>query len=302
MPRKVFVLVNPASGPKDTVQEVVEAVQEHWDTDDTEVWYQFSKSKRDGIEKIRRAADRGADTVLIAGGDGLLNSCLQALLDHELTVGVVPTGSMNGFAKHFRIPLGIPEAVRALRNGHTRQVDVATANGNPWVVTCSFAWETSVAELFDRIPARGMLPYIFSAAYTSFDYLPQPHRIRGDDGPEKTVDHPMVLTAVNVSDYGPVRLVSSAVSPEDGLVELVEVEKEDLPAVLTQIPKLIRGEIDEVPQLHCDSYSRIVVTRDKAAPIQIDGEIVDTEAEVEIEVLPSALSILVPEAEDEDQA
>lgn len=302
MTRKVFVLINPESGPKNAVQQVIDAVQEHWDTDGTEVWYQVSKSKKDGVDKIRRAAERGAETILLAGGDGLLNSSLRALLDHGLVLGVIPTGSMNGFAKHFRIPLTIPEAVGALRRGEKRDIDVGTANDHPWVVTCSFAWETSVTELFDRFPVRGMLPYVFSAAYTSFDYIPQPHRIRGDGGPEKTVEHPMVLTAVNVSDYGPVKLISSAVSPDDGKIELVEVEKEDLPAVLPQIPKLMRGEIDNVPEVHCHSYRGITVSRKKKSPIQIDGEIIDTDAEVEIRVLASALTILVPGEEDRTDA
>jgi len=297
---QIFVLMNPASGPKNAVQETLTTIQANWDTPDNEVWYQFSESKEDGIEKIHRAADQGAEIVLMAGGDGMLNSSLRALVDRDLRLGLIPTGSVNGFARHFRIPLDIPEAVKALCDAEVAEVDLVTANEHPWIVTCSFAWETSIVETFDKFPVRGVLPYLFSAAYTSFDFIPQKHEIRTSDGKSWTVDDPMVLTVVNISDYGAVKLVSPHASPSDGKIELVSVAKDDLPKVLAHLPSLLKGELDDIPEVDIRSVDGLTIAREKPAPIQIDGELVETDAEVRFNVEPKALKVLVPKNGERD--
>ena len=64
--------------------------------------------------KVRRAIDRGTDTVLVVGGDGMVNTIGSELVNTDVRLGVVPAGSGNGFARHFKIPLHPIAAAQAL--------------------------------------------------------------------------------------------------------------------------------------------------------------------------------------------
>ena len=44
------------------------------------------------------------DAVIVAGGDGTVNECAAGLLRSNTAMGIIPTGSGNGFARHVGIP------------------------------------------------------------------------------------------------------------------------------------------------------------------------------------------------------
>ena len=103
--RRVLVLVNPRSGPRREFRDVRAALDRYWDLPGNELTYQFCQSARDGQDKARRARDRGADCVLVVGGDGTVNSIGKSLIGSRVSLGIIPTGSGNGFARHFEVPL-----------------------------------------------------------------------------------------------------------------------------------------------------------------------------------------------------
>ena len=291
--RLVHVLINPESGPRNESLEVQQAIQQYWDTRRIDVIYQFTKNKNDSRDKVLKAAEQGADTILVAGGDGMLNSLIDVSLDCKIALGVIPTGSGNGFARHFNIPLDLADAARVLRNADQMQIDVGFANGRPFVVTCSLASETSVVEKFESLPIRGILPYVLSATYSAFEYEPQAVQITLD---QETLafEEPMVLTIANLSQFGGGAVIAPNASPSDGKVELVVVERCNLPGLLLNLPKLFAGEINELPEVHCRSCHSMKLLRNKTSPIQIDGELIDADQEVAIEVQQKALTVLVP--------
>ena len=56
----------------------------------------------------RRAVARGVRLVVAGGGDGTIGSVASALADTDATLGVLPLGTLNHFAKDLGIPLGVP--------------------------------------------------------------------------------------------------------------------------------------------------------------------------------------------------
>ena len=129
------------------------------------VWYQFSKSIGDSRNKVKDAIEHDVDTVIVVGGDGMINSIGNLLLGTGVILGVIPTGSGNGFARHFEIPLQPEKAIRSLAKGRVTEIDVGTANGRPFFITCSLAWDAAIVKSFEKSPVRGILPYVFAATY-----------------------------------------------------------------------------------------------------------------------------------------
>lgn len=86
------------------------------------------------VEEMERTADdKGLDGLIAGGGDGTISAAAGIAWKHGIALGVVPAGTMNLFARSLRLPLDIWQAVDTLAEGHVHDVDIASANGRPFV-------------------------------------------------------------------------------------------------------------------------------------------------------------------------
>ena len=108
-------------------QKIAEALQRHG------VEYDLVQSENAGsVERIvRMMIHNGYDTIIIAGGDSALNDTVNCLMREErsvrerITVGVIPNGMMNDFAKFWGFTeKDIDAAVESIKVRRTRRVDV----------------------------------------------------------------------------------------------------------------------------------------------------------------------------------
>jgi diacylglycerol kinase family enzyme len=295
--RKVLVLINQRSGLPKSFATMQRALDRYWDRPGTDLTYQFSQSPEDGRDKALRAVDRGAHTVLAVGGDGTVNTIGRALAGTPAALGVVPTGSGNGFARHFGIPLTPARAVEALAGSTAQVIDMGYADDNPFLVTCSMAWDAALVRSFEKSPVRGIVPYVFAGVYELFDYEPQDIRVELDGHTRLAFKEPMVFTIANLTQYGGGARIAPQARPDDGQLELVVALRQDTPKLLANIGRLFDGSVAELPEVVSRRFCRMKVRREWAAPIQIDGELIDAGAEVEVGVLPAVLNVLVPRAQ-----
>jgi len=77
---------------------------------------------------IRERMNEGLGLFLAAGGDGTVNHVVQALVRSQATLGVIPIGTYNHFARDLMIPLDWREALDVALSGATKQIDVARVN------------------------------------------------------------------------------------------------------------------------------------------------------------------------------
>ncbi|MCB2200418.1 diacylglycerol kinase family lipid kinase [bacterium] len=292
--RKVRALYNPKSGlGLNSAETVRAALQETWDVPGIDLTYQVSKSAEDGIAKTRRAVEDGVDTVIVIGGDGMVNTIGSALVGTETALAVLPAGSGNGFARHFDIPLQLEKASKLLFEGVRQKIDVGFVDDRPFFVTCGLAWDADLVESFEESPVRGVLPYVFAGIYEWFRYEPQVFHL-DVDGVELTAQKPIVLTVANLTQYGGGAQIAPDASPIDGTLELVEVPDIDPVTFVTQMRRLFDGSIKEIEQVRTRSFKRMVVKRERDGAVQVDGELLKKGKEFVIEVRPLALEIIVP--------
>jgi diacylglycerol kinase (ATP) len=292
--RRVLVLFNPKSGLFRSFRAVREALDRDWDVSGVDLIYQFTQSPQDGAEKVRRALQRGTDTVLVAGGDGTVSSVGRELIGSDVALGVIPAGSGNGFARHFEIPLDPRRAIAALARGRTRRIDVGVVQGRPFLVTCSIAWDAALVNSFEKMPLRGILPYVFAGVQEFFQYRTQPVDVVLDEVRTERFKAPLVFTMANLSEYGGGAKIAPQALPDDGKIELVVVHRQDIPSLLANLNKCFTGELHRVPGVFSQSVERLTIRRARATPIQMDGELVEAPACLEVSVLPRALKILIP--------
>jgi diacylglycerol kinase (ATP) len=291
---KVRILINPNAGMGFALDRIREALIKHWDIPGSDLAIQFSTSKEDGQAKARKAVEDGVGRLLVIGGDGMVNSIGTVLIGTDTALGVIPAGSGNGFARHFDIPLDLVKATEALASAQTHRIDIGLANGQPFFVTCSLAWDAALVSVFDKSPVRGVLPYVFAAVYKFFEYTPQPFTLIIDEEEEFTIEDPQLCTVANLSQYGGGARIAPGAQADDGKLQLVTVRQRDLPMILPMLGKLFDGTIDRLNGIHTRPFRTLTVRRKEAGPMQLDGELLSAPAEVKISVRPRALNVLVP--------
>lgn len=291
---KVRVLINPHSGVGASFTRTRDALLEAWDLPGTDLSFQFSKSKEDGQEKALRAINEGVGTLLVAGGDGMINSIGSVLIGADVALGAIPTGSGNGFARHFDIPLDPARAVKALARAGSKPIDVGFANGHPFFVTCSLAWDAALVDAFEKSPVRGILPYVFAAVYEFFEYHPLPFEMILDGQETLHIDDLQLCTIANLTQYGGGARIAPGAKSDDGKLQLVTVRRQDFHKVLPMVGKMFDGTIDRLSGIETRPFKELTVRRKKEGPMQLDGELLSAPSEVHIHVQPRALNVLVP--------
>jgi diacylglycerol kinase family enzyme len=84
-------------------------------------------------ELERAAADPAVEAVLAGGGDGTISAAAGICFTHKMALAVLPAGTMNLFARSLGVPLQLEAALGAIARGEVAAVDIATANGRPFV-------------------------------------------------------------------------------------------------------------------------------------------------------------------------
>jgi diacylglycerol kinase family enzyme len=80
-------------------------------------------------ELARRAVKENSQIIVAGGGDGTVNAVANELMGSSITLGVLPLGTLNHFAKDLHIPQDLEGAARNLVSGRAISVDVGEVNG-----------------------------------------------------------------------------------------------------------------------------------------------------------------------------
>ena len=102
------------------------------------------------VAAARAAAAEGFDCVVAAGGDGTVSTVASALAGTGATMGVLPAGTLNHFAKDLALPQGVADAARVIAAGRARAVDAAEVNGRTFVNNASIGLYPHIVSKRDR--------------------------------------------------------------------------------------------------------------------------------------------------------
>ncbi len=112
---------------------------------------------------IEHAIKDGVRLIVIGGGDGTLSTAAAALVDTDVTLGVLPLGTLNHFAKDQQIPLDLADAVHTLVAGRMKRIDVGEVNGRVFINNSSLGIYPDIVRLRRRL---GFSKWIGLAAAT----------------------------------------------------------------------------------------------------------------------------------------
>ena len=248
------------------------------------------------------AAAEGFQTVLALGGDGLVSEVANGLMTHDPatrpTLGVIPAGSGNDYAKTLDMSTDIARACQQLLGGTARPVDVGRVNDRWFVETLSFGLDAAIAletmELRTRTKRRGMLLYLESGFDQLFHHLRSWHYAASfDDRP--VTEGESITFAVQLGPYygGGFKICPDA-RLDDGVFSLcIAHPPVTVPHAVFLFVRAKGGHHTGFKQMELLQARTVHVEFDEAPPAQVDGEPIE-DSIFDISIVPNALQVIHP--------
>ncbi|MDQ6861382.1 MAG: diacylglycerol kinase family lipid kinase [Verrucomicrobiota bacterium] len=129
----MIVILNRAAGTSAKTEELDAKVREQFAAAGIEAEIRHPDEARDLSAVAREAAKSDGEVIVAGGGDGTISAVAGVLAGTEKTLGVLPLGTLNHFAKDLAIPLDLAAAVGTIARGRVEKVDVAEVNGRVFI-------------------------------------------------------------------------------------------------------------------------------------------------------------------------
>lgn len=285
------ILVNPASGGGRAMERVKPVAQLLRDRG-ADVQVVVSLGADHSVAEVGVAASAG-QTVVACGGDGMVASVASAVVDQGVTLGIIPSGRGNDFARQLGLLDATPAQTAAtLLDGTTVHVDVLRT-GSRVVLGSVYAGVDSLAsEIVDGAQwLPGAVQYPYAAVRSLLTYKPTRYRLT-IDGRTTEVEAFSVVVA-NSGYYGKGMHVAPAAAVDDGLLDVVVIPKASRLKLIRLMPKIYDGShVDHAGVLTFRGQSVTLAAQDRVAAYG-DGEQL-TDLPVSVHVEPGALRVLLP--------
>ncbi len=280
---KVAVLLNPSAGhDKAEVQKLFVA---HG--------ISVVVSELDPNQIMEKASElaRTFDVVVAGGGDGTVSAVASGLVGTKASLGVLPLGTLNHFAKDLGIPLDIEGAVLAIAKGKQRRVDVAEVNGWTFINNSSVGlYPELVRRREEKEEKVGKWPALAaSIVKTLINYRPIKLRYQIDG---KDVTARVTLAFIGNNDYGLEDPgVSNRTSLDAGTLSLYIMRAHGRLALVWSVIM----SVGKPKWRHLERYAVSNVSidfPDKSTSVAMDGEVVPLDTPLVYRIRPKALRVI----------
>jgi diacylglycerol kinase (ATP) len=242
----------------------------------------------------RHAVKEGFDTIVAAGGDGTIHEVVNGLADSDVTLGLLPIGTVNVFAMELGLPSHDLELCwNIIRGEHTRVVDLPSANDKYFVQLAGVGLDAQVVKETSANLKRnfGPLSYLISAAQIAARKPPRLF-IECEDS---SVEEASFILIGNGRRYGgPFPFFKQAVM-NDGLLDVVLFKQLGYLEIIKYLQDVFFSSAICLPEVDYFQTRRIRVTSEQDVPVELDGELVG-QCPVEFQMRERTLRVLVPEA------
>ncbi len=259
-----------------------------------------------GIDELDEGLTQaGGRTVVVAGGDGSLHAVVQSLHQRDelagRTLGLLPLGTGNDFARGSGVPLEVTEAADLLLHGEPRPVDLIVDDRGQVVVNNVHAGAGAAASRVgaqwkDRLGRAGLgrLGYPIGALITALHPPTVRARVTVDGTVVHDVDSEILMVAVgNGARVGGGAAINPDADPESRVLDVVVTRALGPLARIGYAARLGRGtHTDHAQVVHVTGRS--VTVEGEAFWLSADGEIEGPMEHRTWRLLPAAYSLVLP--------
>ncbi|MEJ6980236.1 diacylglycerol kinase family protein [Pedobacter sp. P351] len=288
---KVLFIVNPRAGNREGGRLELAISEESRNQKFEYLIYRLQSNNEE--KNIRREISQYApDIVAVAGGDGSVNLLAKLLRGQEIPLLIIPLGSANGMAKELAIGNRTDTALQLISHGIQKKIDLLSINGNICIHLGDVGFNASIVKRFDKDPKRGLWTYarhLYKELFLIDEYKFN-ITIDGKEIKRKAVS----VTFANASKYGTGAVINPFGLVDDGKFELVIIKPFPKIHLLSITWKMFIGRLQTSEFVEVFSCRKAFVQTSKKTTLQIDGEVIGKTKEIDVEVIPQCITVLVP--------
>ena len=239
----------------------------------------------------RKALERGAETVLVCGGDGTVRAGAEALAGTDATLAVLPIGTANLFANALDLPEDPGDVVAAITGGRRRTIDTGVCNDMTFSVMAGTGFDAAMLDDADAGKDRlGMFSYVRAGLRNARDREPMTMKVDVDG--ERFFEGG--ATCVLVGNLGTLKGGLEAfpdASPTDGRLDLAVVTAAGIKEWAGVLWSAVRHQQHLSGHAHLTQAATICVKLDGKHRVELDGGTKGTSKRLDFSVRPRSLHI-----------
>ena len=289
--KEIWFVINPISGigRKGKIPRLIDRYLDKSKFNPTIIYTEY---RNHGREIANKAVENSIDILAIVGGDGSINEVSGPLINSSTKLAIIPNGSGNGIARHFKIPRLSRKAISLINDQNTIKIDTGLTNYLPFIGFMGVGFDAFIAYQFDKSKSRGFLTYAYLVLKTIRKFKPFAIKIE-ENGLNENINNLFFCVVTNTSQFGNNFKISPGSVATDGLFELVFIQKKSLLQFSYLILLSFFGDIRKSKMFEIRTVNQLSIINENKY-IQIDGDpVVPNQNELKISCVPNSLELIV---------
>ena len=275
--------------------------------------YKVTKYAAHATELACELVEKGYDRILVLGGDGTLSEVIDGIMHasvpeaqrRKVVFGLMPRGTGNDWGRFWNLTRNYKQSLDIFFNtGKAQTVDVGCLtllrNGKEekhyFINSVGFGIDAVTcqrAQVLKYYVGSHGLNYFFGLLSAIFRHKPVPVQLSTDEGLQLT--DPLFTMNIGNGPFsgGGIRQNPDA-DPRDGVFHGMFVSRPTFRLIMSALPKLFNGRLKEIDFIKNFTAKSITLQTRKHIIIEKDGILVDACGPYKIDIIPSALQMMVP--------
>ncbi len=297
--RKILFIINSKAGKTEfdiRKEDIEETFRRAGRLSEIEVVYTKYKNHTKFLIDAFDSLDYDEKIVIICGGDGSLNELVNVAYGKNMTLGLIPTGTGNDFAKNFDYS---NFNLKSLLNFKTKKIDLIKVNDFYSINVTSLGFDTQVLkrayDYLDKNPKLGKKAYALSVlnSLNKINCENLELKLKLIDGSNFEIKGDYLISALcNGGFYGSGFNPAPQAKIDDGYLNLLLASKIPLIRFIPLIKKYKEGRHKESKYINEIKVKSGTIKSKNKFIANADGEIFETK-EIRFEVLPKALNWVI---------
>ncbi len=252
-------------------------------------FFELQKNTQAGVIK-EKIAEINPRAVIAVGGDGTVKLVAECLLGTDRVLGIVPAGSANGTAKDLGIAIKTRAALDIICRGKTQCIHAIKINGQLCVHLSDIGMNALLVKKFTNQKKRGWWGYL--KAGWKVIWRPQLMQVQIRTGDKEIKRQASMVVIANARKYGTGVVINPSGDITDDIFEIVVIKKISLKDIFQMKISHDKYHVEKTEVFQTRS---VKMNSRHSAHFQVDGEYIGKTKSVIAEIIPQALTVLMPD-------
>lgn len=293
-----YGVINVSSGPDDNPDEFRQSLRDRLDKAGLTGDLHFGEG--DELADIMEAAkDSDAEILLVGGGDGTIRHAARTAMQADMTLAILPLGTINLFARDLGLPLDWTKAVDALGKAEPTLVDTAEVNDTVYLCQSSIGLVPQLAKQRERMRDDGWLSSLLGLPARLAKALLYVRKRKlelsfADD--DQTIQSWLTVVNNNQPDE-PLKMMPRRSRLDRGHLAVHWANVDTRGGLLWLLFSYALNFMTANPHIQIRQVKAFEITSpNKQIEVGLDGEIMHMQTPLRFQIHPKSLRVLVPDA------